>query len=696
MLPLVCPTDGELSEYTLGCLAAERLEEVAEHLDECPACSTRLIRLGTRSDSLADAVRDAGQVAAYGPDVAPTPTALRDYRIEGVLGEGGMGTVYRAVHTRLGRTVALKLLTASRRLDPDAGARFEREMLAIGALRHPHIVQATDAGEIDGVPFLAMEYVEGTDLGRLIKGRGPLPLADACEAARQAALGLQHAHEHGLVHRDVKPGNLMLAADGTVKLLDLGLARAPGTDEPTIGADPVAAARDNELTATNMLVGTQAFMAPEQRSDPRSVDARADVYALGRTLCFLLTGAVELPAAGKVPGGLLKVLQRLQAEEPADRYPTTAAVASALGPWCRGSDLGALLGVQRSRPSRRPRMLLLTAMTLTVVGLVVAVSLYRSRPTDVQPTAKAEPDQKPELKVEPQSQPTVTAKNPPKAGRLGLTPEEATDLQKQWAEYLKPVSSTAEAVGLKMVVIPPGELDLIEGVHVQITRPYLLGVSEVTRGQFREFVNRTGHVTMAETLKDGTYVWKNDTGNGGRKAAMRSGANLNWRTPGYVEPADDDPVIQVTWNDAKAFCQWLSETDGRTYRLPTVAEAMWAARAGSKCGWPGGTIREDDDKRLELFAWTDKNSPARPRKTAQLKPNEWGLYDSLGNVSEWCRDWWGELPAGRYTDYLGPAAGALRVTYGGWYAARPDFSHYEGQSPNQSRSSTGFRVLREP
>ncbi|HEX3148867.1 MAG TPA: SUMF1/EgtB/PvdO family nonheme iron enzyme [Gemmataceae bacterium] len=691
MQALVCPTDGELSEYTLGCLSAERLEEVAEHLDRCPACSTRLIRIGTRPDSLAEAVRDAGQVAAYGPDVAATPTVLRDYRIEDVLGEGGMGTVYRAMHMRLGRPVALKLLTARRRLDPDAGARFEREMRAIGALRHPHIVQATDAGDIDGVPFLVMEFVEGTDLGRLIKSRGPLAVADACEAARQAALGLQHAHEHGLVHRDVKPGNLMLASDGMVKLLDLGLARSPGTDEPEVAAAADLAPRDSALTATNMLVGTQAFMAPEQRSDPRSVDARADLFALGRTLCFLLTGAADFPAAGKVPSGLLKVLQRLQAERPAARYPTAAAVAKALHLWARGADLAGLLGTRQRRPSRRPRLLFVAATVLVVVAIVVALSLYRSRPVDENPTAKADPEQKLEPKTEPAAQ-----KVAPQPGRLGMTPEEAVDLQQQWADYLKPTPTTAEAAGLKMVVIPPGELDLIEGVHVRITQPYLIGVSEVTRKQFREFVNRNSYVSMAESLQNGTYVWKSDSGNGGRKAEMRLGADLTWRTPGYPDPADDDPVIMVNWNDAKAFCQWLSATDGRTYRLPTLAESMWASRAGSTCTWPGGTVRENDDKRLELFAWTERNSPTRPRKTGQLKSNDWGLYDSVGNVSEWCRDWWGELREGTYIDYLGPATGTVRVTYGGWFAVRPDYSHYEGQAPSQCRSSTGFRVVREP
>src|SRR5262249_14316990 len=148
---------------------------------------------------------------------------------------GGMGTVYKALHVLLQRIVALKVLPADRVSSDKAVARFRREMKAVGRLNHPNIVQAIDAGEVDGTHFLVMEFIDGKALSRLVAWRGPLRVPDACELLRQAAIAVQHAHEHDLVHRDVKPSNLMLAHTGQVKLLDLGLARL--YDEHALGEE---------------------------------------------------------------------------------------------------------------------------------------------------------------------------------------------------------------------------------------------------------------------------------------------------------------------------------------------------------------------------------------------------------------------------------------------------------------------------
>ncbi len=149
-------------------------------------------------------------------------------------------------------------------------SRFEREMKAVGKLDHPNIIKATNADEWNGTHYLVMEYIEGTDLSVLVKERGVLSVRDACKTIRQAALGLQHAHEHGLVHRDIKPSNLFLTKSGQVKLLDLGLARLGGDDKENAG-----------LTSSGQMLGTPDYMAPEQCDDTRSADARADLYSLG-------------------------------------------------------------------------------------------------------------------------------------------------------------------------------------------------------------------------------------------------------------------------------------------------------------------------------------------------------------------------------------------------------------------------------
>ena len=206
---------------------------------------------------------------------------LGEYRLVEKLGEGGMGVVYKAVHTELDRVVAVKVLPAGRLGDDESMARFHREIKAIGRLDHPHIVRAFDARRIGETHFLVMEFVEGPDWEHLVRRRGPLRVADVCELGRQAALGLQHAHEHGLIHRDIKPSNLMLTREGQVKILDLGLARIQG------------GAVSQALTISGQIMGTPDYIAPEQSCDSHNVDIRADLYSLGCTLYKLLAGALR-------------------------------------------------------------------------------------------------------------------------------------------------------------------------------------------------------------------------------------------------------------------------------------------------------------------------------------------------------------------------------------------------------------------
>jgi serine/threonine protein kinase len=284
---------------------------------------------------------------------------LGEYLLEEKLGEGGMGVVYRARHVKLGRTVALKILAKGRVEDPQAIARFEREIVAIGSVNHPHIVQALDAREIDGTRFLVMEYVDGLHLGDILRRCGPLLIPDAAHLVYQAALALQAAHVRGLVHRDIKPSNLMLTATGMVKLLDLGLARfiSPG-------------ASGDEMTASGQAMGTIDYMAPEQVADSHHVDIRADIYALGSTFYKLLTSQAPFGGSGyggtldkllariqndprpiqelrEVPPTLATIIARMLAKNRDDRYATPDHVAAALLPWIKGSDLPALLARAR-------------------------------------------------------------------------------------------------------------------------------------------------------------------------------------------------------------------------------------------------------------------------------------------------------------------------------------------------------------
>ena len=195
-----------------------------------------------------------------------------------------MGVVFKARHRRLGRVGALKILPPSFARDRSAVMRFRREVEAAGRLKHPNLVAAQDADEDRGVHFLVMDYVEGRDLDRVVRDRGPMQVTQAIDCLIQAARGLEAAHAQGIVHRDIKPGNLMLDNAGTVRVLDLGLARIVDA------ANPFGKSTAGRLTESGMYMGTVDYMAPEQAEDSHRVDHRADIYSLGCTLYYLLTG----------------------------------------------------------------------------------------------------------------------------------------------------------------------------------------------------------------------------------------------------------------------------------------------------------------------------------------------------------------------------------------------------------------------
>jgi serine/threonine protein kinase len=262
-----------------------------------------------------------------------------EYLVQEKLGQGGMGQVLKAQHRRMKRMVALKLMSSEALKNPDAVRRFEREVQAAARLIHPNIVTAFDANEHEGMHFFVMEFVDGIDLGALSKTHGPLPVKMALDYTLQAARGLAYAHGRGVVHRDIKPGNLLVDKDGTVKILDMGLARLD------LGKE------DHELTGSGQVLGTVDYMAPEQALDTRTADARADIYSLGCTLYRLLTGEAiytgesimqklllhrEAPIPSMnlkrpdVPAAVEAVWKKMVAKAPDHRYQTMAEVVTAL------------------------------------------------------------------------------------------------------------------------------------------------------------------------------------------------------------------------------------------------------------------------------------------------------------------------------------------------------------------------------
>lgn len=267
---------------------------------------------------------------------------LGDYVVLREIGEGGMGHVYLARHRRLKREVALKVLSANFTQNEAAIKRFQREMEAAARLSHPNIVATFDAREQSGFHYLVMEYVAGDNLAKVVERVGRLPVATALDYAMQTAKGLAHAHQQGVVHRDIKPANLLLDSEGRVKILDMGIARFDGA---MLGGEP------SGITKVGSLMGTAAYMAPEQALDVRKADARSDIYSLGCTLYYLLTGREMYPRdtymeqivahredpipalknlKGEPPPGLSAVFQKLVAKNPADRFQNMDKVYAAL------------------------------------------------------------------------------------------------------------------------------------------------------------------------------------------------------------------------------------------------------------------------------------------------------------------------------------------------------------------------------
>ena len=276
------------------------------------------------------------------------------FKVLRLLGEGGMGRVFLAEDQMLRRQVALKVLPRKASQNESLLKRFHREAQALARLNHDNIVRVHDVDSREDTHYIVMEYVSGVDLSRKVVKEGPLDESTTVKYARQVAVGLAHAHDNELVHRDVKPANLLLDSDGTIKILDLGLALLQSDDSASITADPTKA------------MGTADYISPEQAINSHDIDHRTDIYSLGCSLYFLLTGTAPFATGtaaqrlmahqmstpdpinelrerqGLDPIGdeLSEIIQRMMAKNPNDRFPDCNHVAAAFSPWLTDSSIG--------------------------------------------------------------------------------------------------------------------------------------------------------------------------------------------------------------------------------------------------------------------------------------------------------------------------------------------------------------------
>ncbi len=434
------PDRAALEAYGLGLQSPPAADAIERHVAVCEPCGQMLAAV--RDDWLVGLLRSstaAEPAAATRPHSLDTHTANPPgassppsevpaelvnhprYRILGRLGAGGMGVVYKAEHRLLNQHVALKVIHRHLFEEPKAVARFQQEIKTVAGLSHPNIVKARDAEETAGMHYLVMDYVEGVTLAQLVRERGPLPMVQACDYVRQAALGLQHAFERGVVHRDLKPQNLLVQFPGVVMILDFGLAR-------------FVRESDHALTHSGVMMGTPDFVAPEQATDAHQADIRADIYSLGCTLYFLLTGQPPFPTGTSVekvlahlrqrprplrelrpdlPVGLVRVVERMMAREPAQRYQTPAEVVAALTPFVTPVPV-----IVRSGPRRRwPLVAAAIASVVAVVGLIVALSTGDRSNQGGEPAAKGP-------KAGKKEDPPPVEKKPPEEKEAAKKPEQ--------------------------------------------------------------------------------------------------------------------------------------------------------------------------------------------------------------------------------------------------------------------------------
>jgi formylglycine-generating enzyme required for sulfatase activity/serine/threonine protein kinase len=735
------PTDQTLHDYGMGKLDDASAGAVHAHLENCAACRRRTAE--RTSDSFLNKFR-AGQSApstdrresTQSHTSAPVPietlppelAAHKDYEVVRELGRGGMGVVYLVRNRLMGRNEVLKVMGRHLVERPEVSERFLREIRAVASLRHPNIVAAHHAFHVDKSIAFTMEFVDGYDLSKMVKSRGPLPVAHACLFIHQAALGLQHAHEEGMVHRDIKPGNLMVSRRGekaVVKVLDFGLAKA--AREGTF---------DSALTHAGQMLGTPDFIAPEQSIDAQKADIRADIYSLGCTLYYLLTGGPPFQATSlydllqahhsmdakllnfvrpEVPTELAAVIAKMMAKEPERRFQTPAAVSEALVPFYK-----------RGAAKRLAPELSLNTEPAKQRSSPIAPAVTTD-PKPRQPNDAPGPESQwasiivtrdleaPGERLISSAAPSASGSKPPWKRKRPLAIAAASlfsfialgiiiylSIDRKGARLIV-VQGYAGAANKDDALRSRGDGGLatvpqaVNGQTQATPEPYTLSSSasgmklkRIPAGSF--WMGSTKAVDNDadddESPRHQVRISR-DFYMGLTEVTQNQYRSIMGENPSeFKEIADGEdglrPVENVSWSDAVRFCNALSTAegiptfyrivgdtatvinrDGLGYRLPTEAEWEYACRAGQTSRYSFG----DDGEKLEAHGWYGANSDDKTHPVGKKQPNAFGLFDMHGNVWEWC---WDAYDGDHYAtlsspivDPSGPPIASDRVLRGG-------------------------------
>ncbi len=574
---------------------------------------------------------------------------INQYVLMEKLGAGGMGDVFKARHMRMDRIVAIKLIRPERLANPETVKRFQREIKAASQLQHENVVVAYDADQDGDLNFFVMEYVDGTNFYDLVTKQGPLPVGQACDYIRQAALGLQHAHERGMIHRDIKPANLLLSKKGQVKILDMGLAR--------IDTGPND---DTRMTIEGLTFGTPDFISPEQSRNAREADIRSDIYSLGATFYFLLAGKVMYPGGTPaekmiahnaqpaprvqrldIPAPVEAVLAKMLAKDPAERYQTPVEVADALKSF--SPETNALFSgiFSKSGPPSMAEMSGVLVKGTAIPDPVPKHSDTASRFKFDSPTTVAAIQAPPKTGSTSKVMVVILSSLIVAALAVLVVLLVMPKLGSGTGRNLP--ARISGSLGMPLVLIPNGKFAMgspdgeadrqaDEGPvrEVEIGKPFYMATTEVTQRVYKEIA------------KDNPSLWKS------------------------AREASQMPVEMVSWKEAESFCYQLNQRSdaetgvlsGWTFRLPTEAEWEYACRAGKPTRFHFG------DQLTDTQAIFGKQRA--PSKAGSLPTNIWGLHDMHGNVWEWTKTFY----APRYDptiliDPNGPISGSEYVIRGG-------------------------------
>lgn len=583
------------------------------------------------------------------------------YKILGPLGRGGMGVVYKAQDITLGRFAALKFLPEEMAATPQTVARFIREARAAASLNHPNIVTIYGTGQHESGYYFAMEYVEGQSLGAMMKAHGRLEERQVVEVMRQTAAALMELHAHQIIHRDIKPDNIMVDRTGRVRVMDFGLAWA--------------GAEHTRLTSTGTTMGTPQYMSPEQWMDSR-VDERSDVYSLGVVFFELLAGQapfvantpvalmrkiVEGPTPAlkdsgvSVSGGVAEIVERMIAKKPEDRFQSAAELRQKLDHYLE----------QLAQASRG-------AAGFLPPGADIMLERFEHEAQEI----KRETQQRISRTMETrqvQQQAEVTASR-----NYGWIAGGAVAL----------VAVCAMAIGWMVWPAAHGKGNPAEFNSPLFPREQFVWIEP---GSFEmgspenELGRKEDEAPHTVTLSHGFWMGKYEVTQAQWKVLMDS-------NPAFF-PGDDRPVETVSWNDINRFIEILNERDGTDFRLPTEAEWEYACRGGSTGPYSSG----GDPASLDSYAWCQDNGGQETHPVGKKAPNAWGLYDMHGNVTEWCQDWAAPYENGPVTDPAGPDSGTEKIGRGGSFAVPPERCRSANRSkanPANSGADLGFRICR--